>query len=314
MLIKRTTMDDKEFKLGIALAPVMIVDDEVEILKSLERELRQISQVECFQSPKKALEQFSLKDYSVVLSDYRMPEMSGIELLTECSRIKPYTQRILITAFSDLVQAGEIINKAKLNHLLAKPWENADLKFVINSAQRQYELARENQILRKLALTDSLTEVANRRYFKERMQAELSRAIRFKRPLTLILCDVDDFKKYNDTFGHPKGDEILQKVAQCLDQNKRMMDTVARFGGEEFAIILPEISLSQGVEIAKRHLERVNRECGIRLSLGVAAYPENADSYESIIAKADQALLQAKAHGKFQALPYSDTNDEIQKP
>lgn len=299
-------MADPELSLFSQLPPVLVVDDDEGILKAIARELRSVAVVETFSNPLHALEAFRKKDYSVILSDLKMPEMSGLALLEKCANEKPLCQRILLTAFSDLLSAEESANKAKLHRLLSKPWEQEELVAAVEFAQRQFEIGAENQLLRKLALTDALTEVANRRYFKDRLEAEFSRARRFKRPLTLIMIDIDDFKKFNDECGHQKGDEVLKNVAQCLDSNKRTMDTVARYGGEEFAIILPEISRAQGAEIAKRHLESVKKSTNINISLGVANYPDDTQDPYGLVNAADKALLKAKALGKFQVVSFTE--------
>jgi two-component system cell cycle response regulator len=299
-----TKADD--LKIQIPLAPVLVLDDEEQILKSIERELRSTATVESFTSPQTALDALGKKDYSVVIADFRMPEMNGIQFLANCALVRPNTQRILLTAFSDFLTVGETVNKAKIHRLMSKPWEREDLIAAVDFAQRQHDLLHENEQLRTLALTDSLTGVSNRRYFKIRMQSEFSRAQRFKRNLSLIMADVDDFKKFNDEFGHQKGDEILRQVAQSLDSKKRGMDTVARWGGEEFTIILPEVEKSQAAEIAQRHLDFVKSEYAVTLTMGVANFPSDASSAETLIEAADIALRRGKGHGKSQVLMYGD--------
>jgi diguanylate cyclase (GGDEF)-like protein len=149
-------------------------------------------------------------------------------------------------------------------------------------------------------MTETITGVSNNRYFWERLESELSRAKRYGRPLAVLMADVDDFKRYNDQHGHLTGDRVLRDVAQALDSVRRSMDTVARYGGEEFGMILPEASGIKAFEIAQRLRDSVLEKTKISLSLGVAAYPEHADSSKDLVLRADQALLYAKAHGKAQ--------------
>lgn len=285
---------------------VLLVDDEEEILKSLSRDLRRHAAVETFTNPVKALEHFRQENYSAVISDLRMPEMNGLDFLAECAKIRPDTQRILLTAFADLADLSDSINRARLNLLLSKPWEASELQTAVEHAIRSNEILRENAELRKMALSDALTSVANHRYFWERLESEFSRAHRYGRPLTLIMADIDDFKKFNDTEGHQRGDEVLRQVAQCLEKFRRSMDTVARYGGEEFAIILPEATRPQGIEIAKRNLQRCLKETGISLSLGVASFPDDAKSSTELVHLADFAMLKAKKNGKSQVLSALD--------
>ena len=289
-----------------AQLPVLVVDDEPEILKAVARDLRRQAVVETCEDPEAALTLFRAKEYSVVISDLRMPKMSGLDFLASCEEIRPECPRMLLTAFADLVDTQESINKAQLSLLMTKPWEGDDLRRAVDRLQRTNELERENIELRRLALMDGLTSVANHRYFWDRLEGEFSRAKRYGRPLSLIMCDVDDFKKFNDQFGHQKGDEVLRSVAQTLEKARRSTDLVARYGGEEFGIILPEVTRPTALEIARRHLERVHGETGIGLSLGVASYPDDANSTTELVERADSALLRAKARGKRQVVSAAD--------
>jgi len=285
-----------------ALFPILVVDDEPEILKSVARDLRRHAQVETCADPEEAWKMFQDKEYSAIVSDLRMPQISGLELLARCAALKPDVPRILLTAFADLASLEDSINRAQINLLLTKPWEATDLQKAVEGAQRRFELLKENAELRRLALTDALTGVSNHRYFWERAEAELSRAQRYGRPLSLIFCDIDDFKKFNTEKGHQVGDEVLRKVAQTLDRARRSMDTVARYGGEEFAVILPECTRPAAAEIATRFIDTVKSLHGIGLSAGVASYPDDAKTSTELVHQADVALLQAKATGKGKAL------------
>ncbi len=291
---------------AVPILPVLVVDDEEEILKSIARDLRRTAPVTTFTDPTEALKSFEDLEYAAVISDLKMPEMNGLEFLKECARIRPAAQRILLTAYVDLASLPESINIAKLNLLLTKPWESDELRIAVESALRNNEILRENAELRKIALTDGLTGISNHRYFWERLESEFSRAQRYGRPLSLIMCDIDDFKKFNDEFGHQKGDSVLREVAQCLDRNKRSMDTVARYGGEEFAVILPEVTRPQGIEIAKRYLATTESSTGVGISLGVAAYPDDAKSSTELVQAADFAMLRAKKNGKRQVVSALD--------
>jgi two-component system cell cycle response regulator len=282
---------------------IVVIDDEPEILKALERELRRSGDVRTFTDPALAFAAVHDEEHcAAVIADLRMPAESGVEFLARCSEVKPDVQRILLTAFPDLVDVQESVNRARINLFLSKPWEADDLREAVEYHLRVFELRQENQNLRRLALMDGLTGVANHRYFWDRLEAELSRAQRHGRPLSLILADVDDFKKYNDTHGHLRGDEVLRQVAQALERERRSSDLVARYGGEEFGILLPEVTRAVAMEIAQRHLDRVARESGIHLSLGVAEFPTDATTSTELVDRADKALYRAKATGKGRAV------------
>ena len=173
----------------------------------------------------------------------------------------------------------------------------------------QEELAHANLELRKLAALDGLTGIANRRRFDEAIDTEWQRARRRQAPLALLICDVDHFKHYNDSLGHPAGDLCLKKTAAVLTgQLKRPADLVARYGGEEFAILLPETGLDGALKLAedcRRHLEQLAQPhpaapCGtVTMSIGVAgALPGEGGSIEALIAAADGALYEAKRTGR----------------
>lgn len=160
----------------------------------------------------------------------------------------------------------------------------------------------------ELAVRDGLTGLLNHRRLQERLKEELSRSLRYHHPMTLLMIDVDYFKRYNDTYGHQQGDELLRRLAQILQRNVRQSDIVGRWGGEEFAVILPETDKGSAVTLAQRLCEvvattpfpgypgRAPVRCTI--SIGVASYPEDALTTSDLIAAADAALYRAKRYGK----------------
>jgi len=296
-------MSDRLLK---GLLPILVLDDEVEITKSIARDLRRNAAVVTCTHPHEALKKIETEKFSVIISDLKMPDMNGLEFLSKVVQIQPAAQRILLTAYMDLASLPDTINRARLNFIMTKPWEPDDLREIVENAQRNNELERENMELRRMALVDGLTGVANNRYFWERLDAEFSRAKRYGRPLSLIMGDIDNFKSFNDTHGHLFGDEVLRNVAQTIEGAKRGADTVARYGGEEFCIVLPEVTRSMAMEIANRHLQTVLNKTQISMSFGVATYPEDAQSSTELVDKADRALLKAKNSGKGKVLNASE--------
>jgi diguanylate cyclase (GGDEF)-like protein len=154
----------------------------------------------------------------------------------------------------------------------------------------------------ELSLTDALTGLANRRYFDLFLKNEVSRSQRFGRSLTLILLDVDHFKDYNDTYGHPAGDAALQQVAACLSADRRTVDIVARIGGDEFVIILPETDSRGALEVTRRIKARFEKISSFKrpLSLSIGLTSGVGIEADSMIAQADEALYESKREGRNQ--------------
>jgi diguanylate cyclase (GGDEF)-like protein/PAS domain S-box-containing protein len=183
--------------------------------------------------------------------------------------------------------------------------------------QRTAELEAANQELSLLVKIDGLTQIANRRHFDQHLSDDWKRLARSKKPLSLIMCDVDYFKRFNDSYGHPEGDKVLQKIAEILKQvAKRSDDLPARYGGEEFAIVLPNTDLVGAMQVAEKIRQevlalRINHVGSsvngfVTLSLGIATVTPNeiAESVRSpqeLIKIADRALYQAKHNGRNQS-------------
>lgn len=186
--------------------------------------------------------------------------------------------------------------------------EVAILSLLANQATIAIMRAQLLEQTKKLAITDGLTEVFNHRYFQERMDEEIKRAERYHHPLSLIVLDIDYFKKYNDTYGHPRGDIVLKGIARILTDVTREVDIVARYGGEEFVIILPETERSDAMAVARKIRKGVENypfpseesqpHGRITVSLGVATYPYDAASKEDLISRTDKAMYLAKAAGR----------------
>lgn len=168
------------------------------------------------------------------------------------------------------------------------------------------------QTTRELAYVDSLTRILNRRYFDQRFLKEIGRAQRYEREMSLLMIDIDHFKKYNDYLGHIAGDNALRQVAVMLEKKLRKADVVCRYGGEEFVVILPEI----GAEAAGKVAEKLRKAVllfdfpgedklpsgKLTISIGVAAFPQNGKNAADVLLHADQALYQAKESGRNQVI------------
>lgn len=167
-------------------------------------------------------------------------------------------------------------------------------------------LTKTNEELRTLSTTDSLTGLYNRRHFMETLANEVTRAGRLKHILTVMMIDVDHFKKFNDAFGHQAGDALLKKIGVIFKDSIRSIDYAGRYGGDEFIILLPEIGSQRALEVVDRLRERVSAKTltseteglPVSLSIGVAELPTHGETKEAIIASADNALYHAKRNGR----------------
>lgn len=183
------------------------------------------------------------------------------------------------------------------------------LSVLASFASMSIDNARLHEQTRYLACTDGLTGLYNHRQFMHMLQVQLNRAQRFQEPLTLLMFDVDNFKKFNDAYGHPTGDKALIAVGNALRKCLRSFDFCFRYGGEEFVAILPETDLSQALIAAERTRAAIAEESeralagvvphGVTVSVGVAVYPRDGEG-EQLLEVVDQLLYQAKASGKNQ--------------
>ena len=194
---------------------------------------------------------------------------------------------------SDLVRRNELVLKL-----------NMGLDELHRAALRRNRLLkRHGQIIQELVDTDQLTHVANRRGLDAHLLSEIDRAGRMHRPLSVLMADIDHFKKVNDRYGHPVGDIVLRQVADILRDSARSMDFVTRYGGEEFVMLLPEIPLDMARNVAERIRQRVEGQSfgrishPITISVGVIQWREEENA-EQLLARVDTALYQSKQQGR----------------
>lgn len=162
------------------------------------------------------------------------------------------------------------------------------------------------QEVERLAMTDSLTDVSTRRYFMERFEEELNRAKNRKSSLTFLMIDVDNFKKFNDQYGHMVGDQILRRMGGIIKENIREIDIAGRYGGEEFCVVLPDTDEKGGVYVAERirvatekaQIKSYDTSVNITISIGLASFPNIGRTPQELIHKADTALYRAKESGR----------------
>jgi len=299
--------------------PVLIAEDNPVSRKLLEKTLVKAGyEVVCMENGRKALEKFNDRFFPIVLTDWMMPEMDGVQLCrairANVSAASGYVFIILLTAKDS---KGDIITglEGGADDYLTKPFHPGELIARLNTARRILELEKSlrkaNKEIKILSITDPLTRAYNRAYLNDHLPQEIKRSIRYNRPFSLILCDIDHFKKVNDTLGHLAGDQALKKAVESIRKSIRSdVDWIARFGGEEFMIILPETDIKGATllgerlraEISRIAIEFEGKKTSITASFGVSGFgpstPDKKISPDSMIAVADAALYQAKKEGR----------------
>ena len=277
-----------------------------------------------------ALELFEREKPDLVLIDVQMPGLDGLEVVRRIRQLsgEHWVPVIFLTSMQDESDFTRGI-EAGGDDYLTKPVSPVVLEAKIRAMRRLDDMRREliavtlelreaNERLARLSQQDGLTGLANRRRFDLDLMRELGRARRERRPISLLIADVDFFKAFNDTYGHPAGDDCLRRVAGALRATcRRPLDLAARYGGEEFALILPdtteEAARGRALEamraVAALEIEHRGSQVArvVTLSVGVAGcVPDAQIVADTLIERADQALYAAKRAGRNMALTYSE--------
>jgi diguanylate cyclase (GGDEF)-like protein len=298
--------------------PILIADDNELQRTVMEYSLKKLGhEVIATSDGRKAMEIFQSGHYPIIITDWKMPNLDGLEL---CRTIREqhqdqFTYVILHSAVSD---KGDIQTamEAGIDDYLIKPAPLTDLSLRLATAHRvlalEQTLKRRLEETRKLATTDALTRLYNRGFLDEKLPMEVKRAIRYNRPLSIIFSDIDHFKSVNDTYGHATGDEVLRNFARLMQGNVREeVDWLARYGGEEFVVILPETDIDGAMIVANRLQRSVanapiavdNGHIGITASFGAASFSpgrknDAAAMTRELLQRADKCLYAAKSGGR----------------
>jgi two-component system, cell cycle response regulator len=294
---------------------ILLVDDEPTQRLIMARLLKRAGySVEIAGNGKEALGKIDAGDFQLMITDWEMPEMDGIALCRELRATpgKGYIYTILLTA-RDAIEHVVTGLQSGADDYLTKPVIEPELIARLSTGKRIVTLERSlrtaNEENRRLSITDPLTGAYNRRYLTEQLPREIDRAGRYGRQLATVMCDVDHFKRINDTQGHLVGDEVLRWFCAQLQQHVRASDWVARYGGEEFLIVLPETNVGNAA-IAAEHLRSklaaapfpgVAGGLAVTASFGVAGWQNNVQqgaTFDALVAHCDAGVYASKAAGR----------------
>jgi len=296
-----------------SLIKILVCDDDPADRKLVRAYLRQIDdrEIVVLEAGQKAEIQNAIGKGKIglVLMDIEMPEKSGMEWLTEIAG-KQLAPVVMLTGSGSEEIAVQAIQRGAVGYLPKSNLSKENLVKTIDTALvqwRQLQQSRASQKeLERLANFDPLTGLHNRQAILHKLNDQINYAKRYKEAFSVIIFDIDHFKKVNDIYGHLTGDDVLERIATLVQQNIRSSDTVGRYGGEEFIIILPKADLSSGLKVAERIRKAIeaadmNDSEGnlfrITVSQGLSSYKPGEDLY-SLISRADAALYRAKQNGR----------------
>ena len=288
---------------------ILIVDDDTAIMEAVEEYLNILNyDVKSASNADEALKILESFKPDIVLTDIMMQGMDGLEL-TRKIKASFDTDVIVMTGYSAAYSYEEAI-QAGAGDFIFKPFRFEELDLRIKRVLREAELQKERTLLlkelEKLAITDALTGLYNSRHFFSQIKTEIKRYDRYFRALSLLIIDIDFFKQYNDTWGHLEGDKVLMGIGQVISSCMRSMDTAYRYGGEEFAILLPETKLQKACVVGARIKDNISSklfepEPGIQksvtVSIGATELKEGED-FRSFISRTDKALYKSKDSGR----------------
>jgi diguanylate cyclase len=344
---------------------LLVVDDEPYILSTLAGLLSPEFEVLTADSAEAAHAYFASRDIDLILTDQKMPRISGVQLLEWVRQRSPRTIRLMMTGFAELEEAVDAINKGQVFRYLFKPWRHEELLDILRSAARSFllersheqlleelkqlndklrgmnaelekrvaertraleeaymELEQKNKMLEKLALTDPLTNLPNRRAMDRLAERELRRRDRYPGPLAIALIDVDHFKRINERYLLPGGDKVLVDLARALTSSLRTVDFLGRIGGEEFMVIAPETEMTGAMVLGERIRSTVEKTpfsykdeaISVRVSVGFALVDAGIQAdFDNMKHLAAAALSEAKTTGRNRCVFYSLPSLDIEQ-
>ncbi len=285
---------------------ILIIDDEPMVLAALKKlmgkELGNPDLILCANDLESAQKIAKInQDLAIVMVDFSLPHGNSLYFLEWMARSHPSTVRIVISGLIDLQTISAEIQKGLVHRFFSKPWDNNLFLTQIQECFLQHQQLT-------MATTDAITQLGNLRSMQEQLKIESERAERHNRPFSVAMLDVDYFRKLNEEIGHPAANQLLFQIAQSIKNSLRSIDYAFRFGGDEFAIVLPDTKAKDAFEVAERIRKNVTQikfpglSTELSVSIGLSHFPEHGNKPEPLLEKADHALYEAKHRGRNQTV------------
>lgn len=315
---------------------VLIIDNSSTIRHKIIAALKESSPFNSYYETSSGVEGLAIiqnSDIDVILCGLQLFELSGTELLRHLQQNDELCDIpvVILTSDSNTQKKIDLLELGASDYIVL-PFDNGELvariKVQLKMKTMQDNLKRSNRLLLNLSSTDSLTRLFNRRKLMQTLDQEFQRHSRSQDTLILLMLDIDHFKQINDTYGHLHGDKVLVTLAKILKEYLRPYDIATRFGGEEFALVLPNTPINGALEVAQRLRVAVEnltfggelRDLKITVSIGVSGYPgAGIESVDQLLQAADQALYQAKNSGRnkvcyIDSRPETDQAEDLEVP
>ena len=301
---------------------ILVVDDSGDVFEGIKAFLGDQDLVNMSRAAnmKEALTMLGQGQFDMIFLDHLLNDGTSIDFLREAEKEGIETPVIVISGQGDEMLVSQVIQLGAYEYLPKNRINLESVSRVINNtlerARLRNDVKKAQAKMAEMSTVDELTKLHNRRYFIEALEGEFERASRYEIEMALIMVDLDHFKKINDTYGHPSGDMVLSETGGILKKHVRRNDIACRYGGEEFAVILSNVSreniyaaYDRFREMVSEHLfEYESNQFHITVSIGIA-FSNNAESANDLLSQADQALYQAKDTGRNKTVTYMDKEE-----
>ena len=301
---------------------ILVVDDSGDVFEGIKAFLGDQDLVNMSRAAnmKEALTMLGQGQFDMIFLDHLLNDGTSIDFLREAEKEGIETPVIVISGQGDEMLVSQVIQLGAYEYLPKNRINLESVSRVINNtlerARLRNDVKKAQAKMAEMSTVDELTKLHNRRYFIEALEGEFERASRYEIEMALIMVDLDHFKKINDTYGHPSGDMVLSETGGILKKHVRRNDIACRYGGEEFAVILSNVSreniyaaYDRFREMVSEHLfEYESNQFHITVSIGIA-FSNNAESANDLLFQADQALYQAKDTGRNKTVTYMDKEE-----